>query len=50
LAGASSSWICGAIIAAFSAAFLVIIWRHGVSFGWNHWRPAKALFNCPVPA
>jgi predicted XRE-type DNA-binding protein len=21
-----------------------------VSFGWNHWRPAKALFNCPVPA
>jgi hypothetical protein len=36
LAGASSSWICGRIIAAFSSAFLVIIWRHGVSFGWNH--------------
>jgi hypothetical protein len=40
----------GLIIAAFSAAFWAIIWRRGVSFGWNHWRPAKALFNCPVLA
>jgi hypothetical protein len=32
------------------AFVLAIIWRHGASFGWNHWRPASALFNCPVPA
>ena len=24
--------------------------RRRVSFGWNHWRPASAAFNCPVPA
>jgi hypothetical protein len=50
LAGASSSSICGRIIAALSADFWAIIWRHGVSFGWNHWRPSSALFNCPTIA
>ena len=32
--------------AAFSAAFLAIACRHGVSFGWNHWRLASALLSC----
>jgi hypothetical protein len=29
---------------------LVIIWRYGVSFGWNYWWPASAAFNCPTIA
>ena len=44
--GAVSSSTCGLIVATFSAVYLVIIWRHCDSFGWNHWRPPSVAFIC----
>lgn len=41
----SSSWTCGRIIAAFSAASLAIICCHGVYFGRNHHRLRRAALS-----